>query len=105
MVHSARLNRLFQRRIHMCRFLVLFFFLFAAPAWAQTVAIRAGNVIDPAKGTVAKNQIILVKDGKIAEVGPSVAIPNDAQVVDLSNEWLMPGVRAATHQVTLIGEG
>jgi imidazolonepropionase-like amidohydrolase len=89
----------------MRRFLVLFFFLFAAPAWAQTVAIRAGNVIDPAKGTVAKNQIILVKDGKIAEVGPSVAIPNDAQVVDLSNEWLMPGVMDAHTHVTLIERG
>ena len=25
--------------------------LFASPVWAQTVAIRAGNLIDPATGT------------------------------------------------------
>ena len=42
--------------------------LFAAAGWTQTVAIRAGNLIDPAVGTVTKNQIILVKDKKIAEV-------------------------------------
>jgi len=89
----------------MRRFLVLFLILLAAPAWAQTIAIRAGNVIDPAKGTVAKNQIILVKDGKIAEVGPSVEIPAGAQVVDLSNEWVMPGIMDAHTHVTLIERG
>jgi imidazolonepropionase-like amidohydrolase len=89
----------------MRRFLVLFLILFAAPAWAQTIAIRAGNVIDPAKGTVAKNQIILVKDGKIAEVGPAVAIPAGAQIVDLSSEWVMPGIMDAHTHVTLIERG
>jgi hypothetical protein len=59
--------------------------LFAFPLWAQTVAIRAGNVIDPATGKVSTNQIILIKDQKIAEIGPSVSIPSDAQVIDLSN--------------------
>jgi imidazolonepropionase-like amidohydrolase len=89
----------------MRRFLVLFLALLAAPAWAQTVAIRAGNVIDPAKGTVAKNQIILVKDGKIVEFGPAVAIPAGAQIVDLSNEWVMPGIMDAHTHVTLIERG
>jgi imidazolonepropionase-like amidohydrolase len=73
---------------------------FALPAWAQTVAIRAGNLIDPATGTVAKNQIILVKDKRIVDVGPSVAIPNDAEVVDLSNEWIMPGIMDAHTHIT-----
>jgi imidazolonepropionase-like amidohydrolase len=77
----------------LCVFLV-------APAWPQTVAIRAGNLIDPATGTVAKNQIILVKDQKIVEVGSSVAIPTDAQVVDLSSEWVMPGVMDAHTHIT-----
>ncbi|MGH9713494.1 MAG: amidohydrolase family protein [Candidatus Acidiferrales bacterium] len=89
----------------MRRLLVLFFFLFAAPAWAQTIAIRAGNVIDPANGTVAKNQIILVKSGKITEVRPSAAIPSDAQVVDLSNEWVMPGIMDAHTHVTFVERG
>jgi imidazolonepropionase-like amidohydrolase len=74
--------------------------LFASPAWAQTVAIHAGNLIDPATGTVAKNQIILVKDKKIVDVGGAVAIPKDAEVVDLSNEWVMPGVMDAHTHIT-----
>ena len=49
--------------------------LFAFPLCAQTVAIRAGNVIDPATGKVATNQIILVKDQKIAEIGPVSPFP------------------------------
>jgi len=74
--------------------------LLAASTCAQTVAIRAGNLIDPATGTVAKNQIILVKDKKIQAVGASVSVPKDAQVIDLSNEWVMPGIMDAHTHVT-----
>jgi len=81
------------------RLLILCLFL-AVPAWAQTVAIRAGNLIDPATGSVARNQIILVKDKKIAEVGANVAIPKDATVVDLSADWVMPGIMDAHTHVT-----
>lgn len=86
----------------MRRLIAFLVFLLAAPTWAQTVAIRAGNLIDPAKGTVARNQIILVKDRKIVDVGPNVAIPKDAQVVDLSSEWVMPGVMDAHTHVTFL---
>jgi imidazolonepropionase-like amidohydrolase len=79
---------------------ILLIISFAAPAWAQTVAIRAGNLIDPATGTVAKGQIILVKDKKIVDVGPAVAIPKDAEVVDLSSEWVMPGIMDAHTHIT-----
>jgi hypothetical protein len=75
--------------------------LFAAPAIGQTTAIRAGNLIDPAAGTIAKGQIILVKDGKIAEVGPNVKIPAGAEVIDLTNTWVMPGLMDAHTHITL----
>src|SRR5579862_6757784 len=75
-------------------------FLVAGSLQAQTMAIRAGNLIDTANGTVSKNQIILVKDKKIAEVGPNVAIPKDSEVIDLSNEWVMPGIMDAHTHVT-----
>jgi imidazolonepropionase-like amidohydrolase len=75
---------------------------FALPASAQTVAIRAGNVIDPATGNVAANQIILVKDQKIADIGHNVAIPAGAQVIDLSNEWVMPGVMDTHTHITFL---
>ncbi|MBI1749023.1 MAG: amidohydrolase family protein, partial [Acidobacteria bacterium] len=89
----------------MLRRLLLAILLFAAPALAQTTAIRAGNLIDPATGAVAKNQIILIKDGKIAEVGASVKIPAGAAVVDLSNSWVMPGLMDAHTHMTLGSPG
>jgi imidazolonepropionase-like amidohydrolase len=81
---------------------LLFAALFAIPVRAQSIAIRAGNVIDPATGKVAPNQIILVKDQKIADVGPGIAIPADAQVIDLSSEWVMPGVMDSHTHVTFL---
>lgn len=69
-----------------------------ASAAAQSTAIRAGNLIDPATGKVAKNQTILIRDGKIVEVGASVAIPAGTPVIDLSSRWVMPGLMDAhTH--------
>jgi imidazolonepropionase-like amidohydrolase len=78
---------------------LLFLLLFiSVPAVAQTIAIRAGSLIDPSKGTVSKEQIILVQNGTITAVGPGLTIPHDAQVIDLSREWVMPGlIDAHTH--------
>ncbi len=84
------------------KLLALLVLLFASPALAQTIAIRAGNLINPAKGTVAKDQVILVKDGKIASVGAGTSIPKDAEVVDLSGAWVMPGLMDAHTHITLI---
>jgi imidazolonepropionase-like amidohydrolase len=76
--------------------------LFAgSPVGGQTIAIRAGNLIDPAKGSIRKNQIVLVQNGKITAVGGSLAIPQDAQVIDLPREWVMPGLIDAHTHVTL----
>src|SRR5205085_5648380 len=72
------------------------------PVFCQsTIAIRAGGVVDPVKGSVARNQVILVQDGKIKEIGPSVAIPAGAATIDLSHEWLCPGLMDAHVHLTL----
>jgi imidazolonepropionase-like amidohydrolase len=68
---------------------------------AGTAAIRAGKLIDPATGTVSKDQIILIKDGKIAEVGPRVQIPDGAEVIDLSQFWVLPGLMDAHTHITM----
>ncbi|MGB7846059.1 MAG: amidohydrolase family protein [Candidatus Acidiferrum sp.] len=86
----------------MPRKLLLLFLLFALPAAAQTIALRAGHVIDPATGAVASNQVIVVENGKIAAIGGGTAIPKDALMVDLSNEWVMPGLIDAHTHLTLI---
>ncbi|HWG69437.1 MAG TPA: amidohydrolase family protein [Steroidobacteraceae bacterium] len=75
--------------------------LLAPPAFAQVVAIRAGAVIDPAHGSSARDQVILIENGKISRVGGAVPIPAGAVVVDLSHEWVAPGLMDAHTHMTL----
>ncbi|MBK5188451.1 MAG: amidohydrolase family protein [Gemmatimonadaceae bacterium] len=64
----------------------------ASPLAAQVTVIKAGRLVDTERGTVATNQIVIVRDGKIDEVGPSLAIPAGARVIDLSNMTVLPGL-------------
>jgi imidazolonepropionase-like amidohydrolase len=75
--------------------------LLASPLCAQVLAIRAGAIIDPAHGSSAKDQIILVEKGKILAVGAGIAIPAGAEVIDLSHEWIAPGLIDAHTHMTL----
>src|SRR5467141_1874124 len=61
-------------------------------AVAQVTVVRAGRLIDPDSGTVLTNQIILIKDGKIQAVGGALALPADANVIDLSTKTVLPGL-------------
>jgi imidazolonepropionase-like amidohydrolase len=76
-------------------FFALIFALFgfyAPAAVAQTTAIKAGKLIDPATGTIAVNQIIIVEGAKIKAVGAGLEIPAGATVIDLSNSTVLPGL-------------
>src|SRR6185503_8136703 len=72
----------------------------AQPAGPQKVtAVRAGRLIDPETGSVATNQIIIVEGERIRSIGPNVAIPAGAEVIDLSKLTVLPGlVDAHTHE-------
>src|SRR5262245_3618475 len=64
----------------------------------RSTAIRACRVVDPASGTASANQIVLVEGERIRDVGPNVAIPQGAEVIDLSRLTLVPGfVDTHTH--------
>ena len=62
------------------------------PAAPGVVAIRAGRLIDPATGSVAKDQIIIVRGKKFEAIGSGLAIPQGAEVIDLSNLTVLPGL-------------
>ena len=64
----------------------------AANAAAQVTAIKAGRLVDPQAGTVLNDQIILIRDNKIEQVGKGLAIPADAKVIDLSQMTVLPGL-------------
>lgn len=64
----------------------------------RVVAIKAGKLVDPEKGTTETNQIILVRGKRIEAVGPHVQIPPDAKIIDLSKSTVLPGLfDAHTH--------
>src|SRR5688500_18833340 len=65
---------------------------------ARTTAIKAGRLIDPETATVATNQVILLEGERIKAVGPNLAIPAGATIIDLSKLTVLPGlVDAHTH--------
>jgi len=65
---------------------------------AQPVLIRAGRLVDPATGSATTSQQILVEGGVIRAVGPNLTTPPGAQVVDLSDRTVLPGLMDAhTH--------
>jgi imidazolonepropionase-like amidohydrolase len=59
---------------------------------AQVVAVRAGRLFDSKSGAMLANQIVLIRGDRIADVGPSVAIPPGAVVIDLSTATVLPGM-------------
>jgi imidazolonepropionase-like amidohydrolase len=74
-----------------------------APARAEgtTTVIHAGHLIDTESGRMLDAQTIVVKDGVIADVGANIAEPPGAQVVDLSNYTVLPGLMDAHTHLTI----
>ena len=71
---------------------LLFFLIGVADAYAQNTVIKAGHLFDSRTGKVIDDQVIIVKDERIVQVGPNLkSAPNDT-VIDLSNSWVLPGL-------------
>jgi imidazolonepropionase-like amidohydrolase len=54
------------------------------------IVIQNATILTVTKGTL--NGSVLIRDGKIAEVGEKVTVPTDAKVIDASGQFLMPGI-------------
>jgi imidazolonepropionase-like amidohydrolase len=64
------------------------------------VAVRAGRLFDSKNGRMLTRQVVLLQGERITEVGPEaqVKIPAGAQVIDLSQATVLPGlIDAHTH--------
>ena len=75
----------------------------AGPACAaeRPIAIRAGQLIDTVAGRTAGAQLIIVRDGVIADVGPDVPAPADARLIDLGAYTVLPGLMDAHTHLTI----
>jgi imidazolonepropionase-like amidohydrolase len=65
----------------------------AAALPAETLALKVGAVYPVTSDPIERDAVIVVRDGKIEEIGPAerVRIPPGARVVDRSNTWAFPG--------------
>ncbi|MDQ6666094.1 MAG: amidohydrolase family protein, partial [Acidobacteriota bacterium] len=70
----------------------------------QIQAIRAGRLIDVRSGTVRLNQTILIDGERIREVGAGLKIPSGAEVIDLHDATVLPGLIDAHTHVLLQGD-
>ena len=63
---------------------------------AQTVAITGGKVY-PVSGPPIDNATVLIVNGRIAAVGPSVQVPAGARQINATGKWVTPGfINAST---------
>ena len=73
----------------------------SAPRW---LAIRCGHLLDGKSDLTQENVIVLVKDNLIEQVGPTIAIPSGAAVVDLSQATVLPGLIDCHTHILLQGD-
>ena len=60
--------------------------------YAQNTVIKAGHLFDSNTGKFLDNQTIIIKNGRIAQVGSNLAYGKDDNVIDLSKSWVLPGL-------------
>jgi imidazolonepropionase-like amidohydrolase len=88
----------FQKRLIAAMACLLCFFALPLLTRAATppdappvIVIQNATILTVSHGTIEHGSI-LIKDGKIAEVGASVKAPKDAQVIDAAGQFVIPGI-------------
>ena len=79
---------------------------YQCPQAPRVGAVRAGRLFDSKAGVMLTKQVVLLSGERITEVGPEaqVKIPAGAQVIDLSQATVLPGlIDAHTHMFNTRG--
>jgi len=70
----------------------------AQPASPKMVVIHAGRMLDVKTGKMLTGQTIVIQGDKVASVGADAQVPAKANVIDLPNATVLPGlIDAHTH--------
>jgi imidazolonepropionase-like amidohydrolase len=70
----------------------------SAPANSHVVVLRATKLLDVRAGKEIADPVVVIEGQRIKDVGSGIAVPADAQIIDLGGATLMPGlIDAHTH--------
>ena len=75
-----------------------------APAPAGVTVLRCGRLIDGKRAAPVENAVVIVEAERIKEVGPGLAVPAGARVVDLGRATCLPGLIDNHTHVMLQGD-
>src|SRR5579863_3927035 len=64
----------------------------ATPPAPPVIALKAAHLFDSVSGTLVEHGVVVIAGSKIQAVGPGVKIPDGAQVIDLGDATLLPGL-------------
>jgi imidazolonepropionase-like amidohydrolase len=72
---------------------------------SKSYVLKAARMFDGKSNSLVTPGIVVVKDDKIAGVGPAATVPDDAEVIELGDATLMPGfIDAHTHLTMMYSE-
>src|SRR5216110_2601908 len=67
----------------------------------NVIALKAARLFDGKSKSLVPNGVVIVRDDKDVDVGSNLAVPSDAQVIDLGDATLAPGFMDAHTHLTL----
>src|SRR5947207_6421849 len=80
--------------------LVLLSFGIPAHAADETIALKAARLFDGKSNSLVQNGVVIVQGDKIVDAGSNLPIPSGAQVIDLGDTTLCPGLMDAHTHLT-----
>jgi imidazolonepropionase-like amidohydrolase len=72
-----------------------------SPTPARPIALKAARLFDGKSKTLVPNGIVVIEGNTITAAGSNVAIPDNAQIIDLGDATLSPGFMDAHTHLTL----
>src|SRR5262249_25558491 len=58
----------------------------------EVLAVKAARALDARSGAMINNAVIIIEGDRVKEVGAGLAVPSNAEVVDLGSKTVLPGL-------------
>lgn len=92
---------LFQRSLGLFAACMLAAAVHAAPAASERLLVHAGHLLVSAREPVRHEQTLVIEQGRIVEIVPGYQAPGGDRLLDLSDQWVLPGFIDLHAHITL----